>query len=460
MKFKSTYIKQLADLITPVNAYMKFRGSYSELLLLESTDNNSASNSKSFICFDPQMSFSLKQNELTIKEGKTSKQQVIDPKEALSLLGEFKSRIHVDQSNGHQGLFGYNTFESTQYFDSHTFDYTKRSNDIPDIHFAFYRFVLVFNHYNNELELIENTPEGDEPQIKKVQALLNRQDVDTFPFRIASEVQSNLTDEAFIDAVLKGKEHCRKGDVFQIVLSRAFSVKFKGDDLCVYRSLRSINPSPYLFYFDYGSFKIFGSSPEAQLVVDDGVAEIHPIAGTYRRTGNDEEDAIHAKELLDDPKENAEHVMLVDLARNDLSRNCDEVDVKNYKEIQYFSHVIHLVSKVTGKLTEPKKLLKIFGDTFPAGTLSGAPKYKALNLIKEYENQHRTFYGGSIGYISLDSGVLNMAIIIRSFLSQKNRLHFQAGAGVVMDSVPEKELQEVNNKLGALTKALKQAEKI
>lgn len=257
----------------------------------------------------------------------------------------------------------------------------------------------------------------------------------------------------------KAKEHCFRGDVFQLVLSRRFFQNFKGDEFNVYRTLRSINPSPYLFFFDYGDFKIFGSSPEAQLIVQDGKAEIHPIAGTFKKTGDDKKDLISAKELAKDPKENSEHVMLVDLARNDLSRNGTNVVVEKNREIQFYSHVIHLVSKVTCKMKTTTNTFRVVADTFPAGTLSGAPKHKALQLIDKYEKIKRNFYGGAIGYMDFN-GNFNHAIIIRSFLSLNNQLHYQAGAGIVADSIPESELQEVYNKLGALDKALIQAEKI
>ncbi|MEE9439229.1 MAG: anthranilate synthase component I family protein [Saprospiraceae bacterium] len=460
MKFESRHIIQLADLITPVGAYLRLRSSYSELILLESTDYHSAANSKSFICFEPLTTFSVLENQISIKTRDKTTIETEQADEVLNRLSAFKKSIQPSNKMDYQGLFGYNSFESTQYFDTHNYDYSQRKHDIPDIQYSFYRFVLVFNHFNNELELIENIPNGEDSKLSRVQRILNRQDTDTFPFKMTAPISSSMTDEYFMDLVKKGKHHCQQGDVFQIVFSRPFHTEYAGDDFCVYRALRSINPSPYLFYFDYGSFKIFGSSPEAQLVVNNNIAEIHPIAGTYIRTGDDEHDAKEAKALQNDPKENAEHVMLVDLARNDLSRNCTNVTVSKYKEVQYFSHVIHLVSRVTGSISDSIGSLKIFGDTFPAGTLSGAPKHRAINLIKSYEKHHRTFYGGAIGYMSLSSDSLNTAIIIRSFLSMDNKLHFQAGAGIVIDSVPEKELQEVNNKLAALTKALKLGESV
>ena len=326
------------------------------------------------------------------------------------------------------------------------------------MYYAVYKNVIAISLFNHEAYLFSNTYDSNH-NLDEIENLLNSQISTPFKFEKVGEKSSNLTDSEFIDFVKKGKEHCYRGDVFQLVLSRQFSQQFKGDEFNVYRTLRSINPSPYLFFFDYGYFKIFGSSPEAQLIVDNGKAEIHPIAGTFRRTGNDLKDTQAAKELAKDPKENSEHVMLVDLARNDLSRNGSNVLVEKNREIQFFSHVIHLVSKVTCTMKDSAKTFRVVADTFPAGTLSGAPKHKALQLIDKYEKTQRNFYGGAIGYMDF-YGNFNHAIIIRSFLSMNNRLHYQAGAGIVAASVPENELQEVYNKLGALDKALLQAEKI
>ncbi|MBE7179038.1 MAG: anthranilate synthase component I family protein, partial [Mucilaginibacter polytrichastri] len=248
-----------------------------------------------------------------------------------------------------------------------------------------------------------------------------------------------------------------RGDVFQIVPSRAFSQRFTGDEFNVYRALRSINPSPYLFYFDYGNFKLFGSSPEAQLTINKGEATIYPIAGTFKRTGSDTEDAEIALQLKNDPKESAEHVMLVDLARNDLSRHCDDVEVQAFKEVQFYSHLVHLVSKVSGKLRLGVDSFSVVADTFPAGTLSGAPKYRAMEIIDQNEPHLRSFYSGALGFMGFN-GDFNHAIMIRSFLSKENTLNYQAGAGIVTASDPETELQEVNNKIAALRKALIEAE--
>ena len=268
-----------------------------------------------------------------------------------------------------------------------------------------------------------------------------------------------MTDDDYRQMVQKGIQSCYRGDVFQIVLSRKFNQGFTGDEFNVYRALRSVNPSPYLFFFDYGDYKLMGSSPEAQIIIKKGKAVVHPIAGTFKRSGDEAVDAIMTQKLLDDPKENAEHVMLVDLARNDLSRVCSEVRVKQYRQVHYYSHVIHLVSEVEGNVAENANPFQLVSKTFPAGTLSGAPKFKAMQLIDAMEPTKRSYYGGCIGFVGFD-GSCNQAIMIRTFLSQQNTLTYQAGAGVVAASVPENELQEVNNKLNALKTAILMAQKI
>lgn len=324
--------------------------------------------------------------------------------------------------------------------------------------YRLFRYVLVFDHFNETLHLFQHETEtGVANKLQAMMDVLQNRNLAKYNFELAGDVATNLTDEQFRRNVASGKQHCQRGDVFQVVLSREFNVSFRGDEFNVYRALRSINPSPYLFYFDLGSFKIFGSSPEAQLVVKNRTAEIHPIAGTFRRTGDDEADAALARRLEADEKENAEHVMLVDWARNDLSRACRQVQVERFREVQYFSHVIHLVSKVTGRLRNDVSAAQIAADTFPAGTLSGAPKHRAMQIIDELENDKRGYYGGCIGFYGLN-GSFNHAIIIRSFLSLQNKLYWRAGAGVVKDSSEEGELQEVNNKLAALRKALEVAQ--
>jgi anthranilate synthase component 1 len=356
-------------------------------------------------------------------------------------------------------IIGYSGYNSVQYFEQVKLDNAKHVDKIPELRYEFYRNMIVVDHFHDIMYIIDNTPEGSQSNIAEIKEAITIPFSPTLAFKTVGEEYSNMSDEDFKEMVTKGKYHCQRGDVFQIVLSRKYYTPFEGDEINLFRALRSVNPSPYLFFFDYDDYKIFGSSPEAQLVIKEGRAEIHPIAGTFRRTGNKIGDAALAEKLSNDPKEISEHVMLVDLARNDLSRNTEKVTVEKYKEIQYFSHVIHLVSKVTGQLRHDSKNYQIFGDTFPAGTLSGAPKIKAMQLIDKYEPEGRSFYGGGIGLIHFN-GDLNHAIIIRSFLSYDGVLTRQAGAGVVIKSVEENELQEVNNKLAALKNAIILAEKI
>tara|TARA_R110002072_G_scaffold63107_3_gene157321 strand:- start:975 stop:2189 length:1215 start_codon:yes stop_codon:yes gene_type:complete len=376
------------------------------------------------------------------------------------LFSNFSESIDLDcvaSLKSFNGLYGYTTYDSVQYFETIKLSNPPTPSAIPFMQYSFYRFIIAINHFNDEMTLIENIEEGTESRIEEIKTIIDAQAFNTQNFEIIGDESSNCSDDDFKDYVTKAKSHCKRGDVFQLVLSRQFQQEFKGDEFNVYRALRSINPSPYLFYFDYGSFKLMGSSPEAQIKIEAGKATINPIAGTFRRTGNMAEDIKLGKMLSEDKKETAEHVMLVDLARNDLSKHADQVKVEVFKEVQFFSHVIHLVSTVQGKIKGNP--MTIVGDTFPAGTLSGAPKYKAMELIDRYENQSRGFYGGAVGIIGLD-GSVNLAIAIRSFVSKQNKLYYQAGAGIVIHSQEEKELQEVNNKLAALKKALILAEKI
>ncbi|MBV6428026.1 MAG: Anthranilate synthase component 1 [Haliscomenobacter sp.] len=456
--------KYLADLLTPVSLFLRVRDQYTNPVLLESNDFSSAEDCFSFIGLQGIAHFEVNGGKIVIShpDGSRTEQQVSDGHSVPVALKAFADSFSVQQDTPFpvfNGFFGHVGFDGVQYFDSLSFDPEKRKMDIPDIRFTLHRFIIAINHFKNELYLLENLLDGESSEMEKFEGLLRSQKVPIHEFHLEGEESSNLTDAEFMELVRTGKYHCQIGDVFQIVFSRQFSQQFKGDEFNVYRVLRSINPSPYLFYFDYGSFKILGSSPEAQMLIREGVARVNPIAGTYRRTGNNEVDAIKARELAEDPKEVAEHIMLVDLARNDLGRHATNVRVKKLKEIQFFSHVIHLVSTVEGDLEPGANPIQIFGDTFPAGTLSGAPKYKAIELINQYENQNRGFYGGSIGMLGFN-GDITQAIVIRSFLSKDNTLFYQAGAGIVAASQEESELQEVNNKLGALKRALKEAEGI
>ena len=460
---KTNYKKLLADTITPVSVYLKVRDKYPNSLLLESSDYHANKNSFSYICCNPVASIRV-QNEEILEEypdgtSKTTKiSSEINLPEKIQDFGKLFDTEESDFKFINNGLFGYISYDGVRYFEDINITKKKGDLELPDMYYAVYQNIIAINHFNNQA-FIFNHSYSDDNKIEEIEQLISVKNFATYDFHREGETQSNLTDKEFIEQVKFGKKHCHRGDVFQIVLSRRFSQKFKGDEFNVYRALRSINPSPYLFYFDYGNFKIFGSSPEAQLIIDEGKAEIHPIAGTFKRTGNDEKDAEIAKQLSADEKENAEHVMLVDLARNDLSRNGSNVKVETYREIQFFSHVIHLVSKVTGTKNPDTPTMQVVADTFPAGTLSGAPKHSAMKLIEECENVNRDAYGGAIGFMDFH-GNFNHAIIIRSFVSKNHQLHYQAGAGVVSESKDENELQEVYNKLGALTKALEIAENI
>ena len=455
--------KILADTLTPVSAYLKLRDRYPHSLLLESSDYHANNNDFSYICCNPIASIELKNELLTTHypDGSSTQVQVDAQTDIPEKIHQFSRQFDSKKFPYKfitNGLFGYIAHEAVERFDRLHLNRDKEGQDIPDLYYAVYQNIIAISLFNHEAHLFSHVHEG-EHNLEEIEKMLNGKNSTAFQFEKVGEKRSNLTDDQFIDFVKKGKEHCYRGDVFQLVLSRRFAQDFKGDEFNVYRTLRSVNPSPYLFFFDYGDFKIFGSSPEAQLVVQDGKAEIHPIAGTFRRTGDDEKDAEAATALAKDPKENSEHVMLVDLARNDLSRNGSHVVVEKNREIQFYSHVIHLVSKVSCSMKTGAKTFRVVADTFPAGTLSGAPKHKALQLIDRYETTQRAVYGGAIGYMDFH-GSFNHAIIIRSFLSKNQALYYQAGAGIVADSVPENELQEVYNKLGALDKALTLAENI
>jgi len=462
-KLQTHYKKILADTITPVSVYLKIRDKFPNSILLESSDYHANDNSFSYICCNPIASIKI-ENEIVTQhfpDGKSDKIQITSKTDVPDILHKFSRTFEASENDFkfiENGLFGYMAYDAVRYFEDVKIGRKENSVSIPDVFYAVYQNVIAINHFKNEAYIFAHCY-NTESNINEIEQLLRSRNFATYNFTKNGEANSNLKDEEFKDHVALAKKHCQRGDVFQLVLSRRFSQGFKGDEFNVYRALRSVNPSPYLFYFDYGDFKIFGSSPEAQLIVKDGKAEIHPIAGTFKRTGNDEQDTVLAKQLSVDDKENSEHVMLVDLARNDLSRNGNVVTVENYREVQFFSHVIHLVSKVTGQMKKDITTMKVVADTFPAGTLSGAPKHMAMQLIEKYEKTSRGYYGGAIGFMDF-KGNFNHAIMIRTFLSKNHQLHYQAGAGLVAASSPEDELQETYNKLGALNKALEIAEDI
>ena len=453
--------KLIVDTDTPVSIYLKLRDYYPNSILLESSDYGAKDNSYAYVCCNPIAEFDVKNNMIrtSFPDNKSEKKSIDENCDLLielkSFMQKFDLKCDINSNNNFitKAIFGYQSYSSVEYFEKIEFENSYGGDEIPIMKYRLYENIIVINTFNNEAHVISYNI--DKKIISKIISLIKSKKINQFKFKTNSKLESNIDDEEYKKMVEMGIKHCMRGDVFQIVLSRKFYQDFSGDEFTVYRHLRSINPSPYLFYFDYGDFKIFGSSPEAQLIINNNKAEIHPIAGTFKRTGNDKDDKIKATKLFKDNKENSEHMMLVDLARNDLSRSCSNVKVEKDREIQFYSHVIHLVSKVTGKLKVDSN--KIIGETFPAGTLTGAPKHMAMQLIEKYESSKRSFYGGAIGFISFDYNY-NHAIIIRSFLSKNKKLYFQAGAGIVSKSSKTNELNEVYNKVRALKKSIEQAE--
>ncbi len=461
MKLRTYHTQINLDLHTPVSAYLRLRDKYANSLLLESSDHHTKEGNYSFIACAPISTFKIENGVSSILEHNSLIKKQISHDTLVNELSNYVSSFETEKINvsfPYSAVFGYTSFNVIKHLEEklHLED-----PEIPEVNYLFYSLLLVFDHANHRAHLVSHAKSLDEAEkrAKQLIAELQGSSFSTHPFEIVGNIYCETSEEEFLTNVIKAKEHCKLGDVFQLVLSRRFKQNFMGDEFNVYRCLKQINPSPYLFFFDMGDFKLFGSSPEAQLVVKDNVAEIHPIAGTYKRTGNDELDKINAEKLENDPKENSEHCMLVDLARNDLSTSCENVTIERLKQLHFFSHVIHLVSKVKGKLKEKKNSIELLYRSFPAGTLSGAPKHKALQLISTYEKEQRSFYGGCVGFIETN-GNINQAIMIRSFLSINSQLHFQAGAGIVIDSVPENELKEIDHKIGALKKAIQEANKL
>lgn len=452
----TSYQKISADTLTPVQVYMKIRDEFNFPLLLESSEHQNKTNDYSYICFNPLSQISIHNGICYIDQKKSESPQGIEDI-FYTYLHSFQTSS-LDFSFTYNGFFGYTGYHTIPLHENISFK--KNGEPIPELYYALYQYVLVFDHYHDELYIFSHHEEDNQSKenLNFIKSYIIYKTEQNYPFSSTSTEQAEITDEDYKTMVSKAKDHCQRGDVFQMVLSRKFSQSFHGDEFNVYRALRNINPSPYLFYFDYGNFRIFGSSPESQIIIQNNEVIIHPIAGTVKRSGHIENDVLAAEKLKKDPKENAEHVMLVDLARNDLSKHAGDVHVSFYKQLHYYSHVIHMVSEVKGKLKTGHQAFETLLDSFPAGTLSGAPKHKAMQLIHEYEPSGRSFYGGCIGMIDFRNQA-HHAIMIRSFLSQKNTLHYQAGAGIVLSSNEESELQEVNNKINALRKAIQHANK-
>lgn len=463
MNYHTSVRHIVGDLYTPVATYLKVRDLYPQSALMESSDYHSHNESHSYIALCPLASIAISHGYSTINlpDGTTLTQAITSDFTSDRAINSFLQQFTITgECKELAGLYGYTSFNAVRYFENINIkDSIDEKNDAPDMLYILYKYILSFDHFTGTLTLMELVEENEPDTLDEIEKIISQHNFATYDFHPIGSFTSTLTDEEHKKNIRKGIEHCKRGDVFQIVLSRRFIQKYEGDDFKLYRALRNINPSPYLFYFDFGGFRIFGSSPETHCRVNNRTAYIDPIAGTTKRTGNAEQDAINAQYLRNDAKENAEHVMLVDLARNDLSRNCNHVKVEFYKDMQYYSHVIHLVSRVSGVLNDDADPVKTFIDTFPAGTLSGAPKVRAMQIISELEPHNRGAYGGCIGIIGFD-GQLNQAITIRTFVSRNNELWFQAGGGIVAASNEDYELQEVNNKLGALRNAIEVAQNI
>lgn len=463
IKIETHCKKILSDTFTPVGIYLRLRDKYRDTILLESAEHQVASASRSIIGIGAVGGIEvrdLKSIELKYPGRNPEKVAITNSQEVPSILWNYMDQYEVlpadcQESKRAQGLFGYVSYNAVQFFD--TIQLPHAGNDpereVPFMRYRLYQYVIIINHFKNEMFICENKVAGLQSNLNELETIIKSKDVPEFPFALNGQESSNKTDSEHLEMIGKGIKSCLRGDVFQIVLGRRFQQGYTGDDFNVYRALRSINPSPYLFYFDYGDYRLMGSSPESQLIIDNGTAIVHPIAGTFKRTGNPTEDQLLSEKLLQDPKENAEHTMLVDLARNDLSRLCENVHVSYFKQIHHYSHVMHIVSEVRGSLSKQANPFSLLAATFPAGTLSGAPKFKAMQLIDQYEADSRSFYAGSIGFVGFN-GSFNHAIMIRSFMSKQNTLYYQAGGGIVAKSDPDSELQEVHNKLGALKQAL------
>ena len=451
----------LGDIATPVGTYLRVRDMYAQSALMESSDYHGGENSRSFIGLCPVAKCSVNPGvaECYYPDGSVETREINSDYTVGVALSDYLKHFSVTGDGAsYCGFFGYTSFNAVRYFENIPVkDSTEDANDAPDMLYIMYKYLIVFRGFKSEMMLVEMLSGDEKETLDQLESAVEKPVFRVYDFKAEGDVTSPLTDEQHKANISDCIAHCLRGDTFQVVISRRFEQKFSGDDFKLYRALRSINPSPYLFYFDFGGFRIFGSSPETHCRIENGRAYIDPIAGTARRSGDEKTDAENASKLKYDPKENAEHVMLVDLARNDLSRNCHDVKVEFFKQLQYYSHVIHLVSRVSGELDKGADPIKTFIDTFPAGTLSGAPKVRAMQIISELEPHNRGAYGGCVGFIGID-GSVNQAITIRTFVSRNGKLWFQAGGGITALSKEEDELQEVNNKLGALRKAIIRAE--
>jgi len=468
------YREILADFETPLSAFTKIdKGDYS--FLLESVEGGERIARFSFLGSEPAIAFSSKGKHASLREGKITRSfQTNDPigelKKLLSRYRAVKIKGLPRFSGGLVGFIGYDTVR----FIEDIPDKNPDELNIEDLNFMLADTLLIFDHIDHKIKIVANAHIKDNPSkaydgaVEKIDHIVRQLKTTCVKpsYRLKRrtmqvKMKSNFTKAQFEEIIKKAKAHIRKGDIIQVVLSQRLEVKIESGAFEVYRALRSINPSPYMYYLKFGSgLSLVGSSPEIMVRCEDGLVELRPIAGTRPRGASELEDTRLAGELLADAKERAEHIMLVDLGRNDIGRTCEfkSVRVSELMTIEKYSHVMHIVSDVSGRLRKDKDVFDVVRATFPAGTVAGAPKVRAMEIIDELENTRRGPYAGCVGYFSF-SGNLDCCITIRTVLMKDKIAYIQAGAGIVADSQPEKEYEETMNKAKALVSAIETAER-
>ena len=465
------YKKILADLLTPISAYMRLAKKSDYAFILESVEKGEQYGRYSFIGRNPLLILQSENEKTHIwKDGNWQEYN----SGFLEILRSTQQKYKAPKLNGLPhftgGLVGFLGYESISWVEDIPI-YNQDELQCPDALFMLFHEVIAFDHLQNQIILFSNVQIENGTDLEKAYADANLRidemgedlhtDIDyQTPAQLEqSKLHSNFTQTKFEDAVQKAKEHIKAGDVFQLVLSQRFRRQTSVDPLTMYRALRSINPSPYMFHLKLNDFDIIGASPELLVKVEDDEIEIRPIAGTRERGDNAEADKDLEDDLLKDEKERAEHLMLVDLGRNDVGRAAefDSVNVKEFMVVEYYSHVMHIVSDVRGKLREGKDIFDALYSGFPAGTLTGAPKIRAMEIIHDLEPSRRGVYSGAIGYFDF-TGDMNTCIAIRTMVMKDGTVYFQSGAGIVYDSDPEKEFEETVNKAKAINAAIDLAE--
>jgi anthranilate synthase component 1 len=459
----------LADLDTPLSCYVKLKHFYpsSPSFLLESVEAKDRLGRFSFIGFDPFLIFTSIEHRVglhgLIEDG-------FDTPNPFLVLKDLVNKCRGLSFNGTSarwgGAVGYVGYDTVRFFEKLP-DKSKRTLNIFDMHFIFPKKVIVFDNYTRRMTLLVFESvfrgEGSKQSKKKLeQALDELQDMVRSPLvydhdsrSFVGTMKNNTTQEEFEEMVIRAKEYITEGDVIQVVLSQRFSLETNSDEISLYRALRVVNPSPYMFLLNYGDYSLIGSSPETLVKLENGEIEVRPIAGTKRRGKDRAEDELLARELLSDEKELAEHTMLVDLGRNDVGRvsKIGSVTLPEFMSVEKYSHVMHIVTTVKGKIRDGMDAFDVFQATFPAGTVSGAPKVRAMEIIEELETEKREHYAGCVGYFAYD-GNMDFCITIRTFFKKDDIVYIQAGAGIVADSLPDKEYMETIHKSQALVKSI------